>query len=902
MSRSFPLPRRWLVSLALASACGGGETTAPESVPPPGAPVRLEIAPGALLLEGPGAVRQLRAIGRDAQGRAVPVTATFESSRPSVVNVDAAGAARGVARGSARITARANGLVSAPVLAMVATPATGVVVVPDSLAVDPDISPVDPLARPRAGWQYRVRLRGDAPAVGQLLIGDGATPILGRVVAVESAAGIHSVTLELRPLAEVLPDARVEETLPFDPSRATLDPALRSTYRLQRAGTRLEITPTVPGTAEPSVRQGGLRRGGAPQLAFDSVTFRLGPLTCKGRTTVLPRLSLEFPSFSFDPGFSFEIDFDAGQERFEALVVGNLDASVTLKPRLTESFGAELTCKEPDMVRLIIPINGPLSLLVGGYVPIGGGFKLSGSMTVAQFGFDITLGVNPTVRIGLSCASGACLFPNGLEFNPAASARPILPDITSQFRVNLEAYPFATFGLAFGGGRADVWDLVGDLDLIAGQAGFSQTANLAPASVQVADPAYASAYRLAFKGEVGAGESTTEVVEALQELLPLPEFEVPTYEFSIPVSRSPSGALEAAPASVGVDDSVTVTVALDTVTYLDAYAVDRVVVQRSRSLSDGGIELTPLAGPCGEIRPAPGQQALTCRAAFADTGTVELRAFVYPRLFGVALPTPLDLGNDVKASVTVGPGCGVELNETFVDVRSAADLARLANVRRISGSLTIYDYSTRTVEFTCLEEVGGRLRFSNPPATPAPPIQYLFSALRTVGSDLQFSGSSQPLPFAFDVGFPALASVGSVASGVGAFQVFSDSGSVFRIAAPLLATIGNNIQLQGGQLREFRAPALQRVGSNIIVTDMPLFERLLIGPAAVGVSGTLGSSLILARLGSSFTGAALDEIPSGVDVHYASIIDNRGFSDATARAFAQRVGIDTVIVRGNSGP
>ncbi|MEK6689458.1 MAG: Ig-like domain-containing protein, partial [Gemmatimonadota bacterium] len=137
----------------------------------------LEVVPSALLLTGVGAQQQIVAFLVDVSGRRTAVAATFESSNPAVVAVTPAGRVTAAANlGSSQLTARAGALTSAPVLALVAQPAPGALLVSDS-QIEGGIVAVDPAAPYKPGWQYRVRLRGPVPAVGQVVLGTGATPV-----------------------------------------------------------------------------------------------------------------------------------------------------------------------------------------------------------------------------------------------------------------------------------------------------------------------------------------------------------------------------------------------------------------------------------------------------------------------------------------------------------------------------------------------------------------------------------------------------------------------------------------------------------------------------------------------------------------------------------------------------
>jgi uncharacterized protein YjdB len=95
----------------------------------------LVIDKAAVLLPGVGLQAQLTAHVVDAQGAASPVTATWTSSAPAKVSVDASGQLLAKAIGSAQITAEAGGMRSTPTVVTVAEPASGAVIVSDQQVV-----------------------------------------------------------------------------------------------------------------------------------------------------------------------------------------------------------------------------------------------------------------------------------------------------------------------------------------------------------------------------------------------------------------------------------------------------------------------------------------------------------------------------------------------------------------------------------------------------------------------------------------------------------------------------------------------------------------------------------------------------------------------------------------------
>src|SRR5690606_34030600 len=65
------------------------------------------------------------------------------------------------------------------------------------------------------GWQYRVRVTGVAPEVGDVVIGTGAQPLAGRVVQTSDVAGELELTVELLALNQLFTELRIDESIPM---------------------------------------------------------------------------------------------------------------------------------------------------------------------------------------------------------------------------------------------------------------------------------------------------------------------------------------------------------------------------------------------------------------------------------------------------------------------------------------------------------------------------------------------------------------------------------------------------------------------------------------------------------------------------------------------------------------
>jgi uncharacterized protein YjdB len=118
------------------TASSGGITSAPLTITvSAGTAGTLVIDKAAIFLPGVGATAQLTARVVDDRGVSAVVSATWTSSAPADVTVDASGRVIGAAIGSAMIVAESNGRRTTPTLVTVAEPKAGALLVMDAQVV-----------------------------------------------------------------------------------------------------------------------------------------------------------------------------------------------------------------------------------------------------------------------------------------------------------------------------------------------------------------------------------------------------------------------------------------------------------------------------------------------------------------------------------------------------------------------------------------------------------------------------------------------------------------------------------------------------------------------------------------------------------------------------------------------
>lgn len=629
-------------TVAIRAANGSVQSDAVQAMVLSGAaPARLEIVPAAALLTAAGATQPFTVRAFDAQG--APTTATqltWTSNDAAVLAVDSAGVATAQsAPGSAMITASANGIVSPPAVVLVAAPAAQAVLLADSQIVSAPAA-VDPAAAYEPGWQYRVRVRAAAPAVGDIVIGTGEQPLAGRVVQITSLAGGESeITVELMALNQLFTSLRIDESIPM----------------IERVG----------GTAPQSRLPGPLDGMPAHELpagfAVNAETeFTLGRFKCTASGAV-PSLDLPSPDLDITPDLRLQIGYDNGLERLA--VAGTLTADVGYRPTFEAIFTGEATC-ETVLKTFTVPAHGIISFFYGVQVPLGIGFTLDGRLEVAEVGFDIQANATATVELGFSCAGGAsCTGLDTFDMTRDGTLEFIAPDPSEQFRVELGGHAFVYARPFLGSLFTDALSF----EFVDATAGLKQSVDLATTHYQVEDTAYASSFNLQFLATVGAGKDLTAAIQNLGKLLGTDlgaSFNL--IEIDDTLATSPKGTFTITPENVLPGDTTelgemaTFKVELDPVAYLGLYAVDKVEFFWKHDDSTG-FTLGPGRPSCVEVAGSSGKTTFECETDFLEEhlGEQTFHAFVHAELFGVPLPLPLEIAANAAALVEVGGECTV---------------------------------------------------------------------------------------------------------------------------------------------------------------------------------------------------------------------------------------------------
>ncbi len=621
-----------LLSLALA-ACGGG--AAPDE--PTASPARVEILDGAALLTETGQTRALTARVLDSQGREITATVAWESSRPDNVGVSVNGEliAQGTG-GVSQITARVGNLRSAPMLAVHTSVAAGALLLTDEQIVG-DPEETTPGAEPSASNTYRVRLSGMAvPAVGDLLVNTGGKIVVGRVLAVQSADGVHAVTLGLLPLREVFPQLRIDEVIDLAPAEATVPADVLQNYDVQREGSTYRFTPKSGVTASAAVMRPSSQRATSAAAGPVSGTVALPPfkkceatLEGAGGAGSLPVKLSKLPSFSldFNPKLHTRYTPETGLER----MVVSTDATFTADTSLEFSagFDGKLTCTI-ELLVVRIPVGGPVAAFLSGLVTLGAGIELSGKVTLPGAKISNTYERKNTLELGVACAPD-CSLVNTLSDAQVKHTADIQGPDLNDLRVEPSVFGYGLAQLAVG--NPFLTSL--RFNAFFGKLGVAYQTSLASREAQIASAGYQSNYQLAALlkagletdfGQLAAWLGFNGIAENLIEL-------------SAPLATSPSGTVTFDRASFAAGDPVTATVDFDAGSsrFLTLYNIDAVVLMRKTG-NDPAREIA-------RVRPtADGQTRLSIPFTADSAGAEsELHAFVLTRALPLELAA-LELG------------------------------------------------------------------------------------------------------------------------------------------------------------------------------------------------------------------------------------------------------------------
>lgn len=611
-------------------------------------PARIVVTPSSFILTKAGESVQLRAQVLDDKGKVIEgIPVTWSSSDDGVAAVEDGLVTSVTDLGSVQVIATAEGVSSVPVLGILAKPAENATLIGDEHVSAKEagtvLEPVDPTAEYGLGWQYRVTLQSIAPPqIGTVLLNTGELPIGGRVIEASQNGDLVTVMLEVVSPGELFQNLSISEVIPLDNAELRLEETLRQ---------KAEVEKLADGSYQIEMRD--------LQIGFDALTpqqaatsFNLGPFQCKveAQTFTPAMLGLAQGSIkvSFKPNLTFAFVYD--DELKKLAVIGDPKVEVKVSPMLSTEFNGKIECNLA-LTSVKLPIGGPLSLLFGGNVPLGVGFELAAKTVVAQVGYQLILAAQAHIELGVDCsAQGSdgfeCEMLDAFDINADAGGKPVLPDPTKQFRVELGAYAYLFAKLQIGNPFLETLQF----ETVTARLGLRQSFNLSSKEIQIGNSAYRSSYTLASLINVKTGSDVDKFLDLLKITAAKLDLKIETV-----LANSPKGDFVITPSKVkagndvDVGDLATFKVDLDNTSYLGLYQVDRVEFYGVQA--DGGLTLG--APNCTAVNAQTGQTSFSCQAEFREEHVGEQTYYAF--LASTFLPSTvlLEVSADGKATVSV---------------------------------------------------------------------------------------------------------------------------------------------------------------------------------------------------------------------------------------------------------
>ncbi|MCU0938554.1 MAG: SBBP repeat-containing protein [Burkholderiaceae bacterium] len=608
----------------LVAACGGSDSPAPAPIPTPApapapgpapapapapaVPVvtRIEVAPAGAIV-APGATAQFSARVLDQNGNAMNnITVRWRSNKADVT-IDATGKiTAGSAISSAQVTAEVGAITSVPATVMVAAVAPGARMVTDA-EVLADPQPIDAQQTGRPGSRFRITLAGTAPAVGQVVIGSGAKPVAGRVVASTPVAGGNEVVFEVVGLAELFTQARISER--FDATRLPVEfPSGTPTGSTVLADGSVEyrFTLGVPASAPAPVRATSASGGRVTAQGLIKRSFKAGPFRCKVDADAEPQLSAsELQATVVNTMRVVEATFvvDNGATYAKVLAQGDVGLSLNGPIKLKGQLQGSFKCSAA-LVSIPIPLPPAVAVVVTPVIPIGARFGVDGRLNSPALDLTVASEVKQPIAAGFE------MLPDGTFTNLSSLDT---TQLNTTFNWNLSAdstdAAFSFDAGARAGLQADVAitnplvrlaSLLGDFDpnltLVEGFAGFRAVGRLAPVGGQLAAPSQPSLYNVNFLAQLKAGDAVNDALKLIGAAAGATQFASPEVRWEPTLFRSPTGQGRSYLTRYIAGDRVEFLVELDPAT-LSARFLDRDVlpynvkrVEVWRKLDGGGAQ------------------------------------------------------------------------------------------------------------------------------------------------------------------------------------------------------------------------------------------------------------------------------------------------------------------------
>lgn len=481
------------------------DTSAPEATVH-----HILIEPAGALLTAAGESAELTATAYDAEGNPMDVELSWFTEDPDVEVADGLVTALSDV-GSAQVFATAEGVTSPGAFILLADPVEGAVLVPDAAVTDG--FQVDDPADWALGWRYGITVSGmDPPEVGEVVLSSGELPIMGRFVSAQGEAW----TLELIGPDEAFDDFDIQESMSLANVQPVLDPELQGSH---------EVIVDQDGTIRVVPLEGGERDFGPYQC---EVNFSGGSISLGNMQT----------SLTHDLSFEFDWSLADGFQRM--LVLGELELKGEVTATASSAIEGTMSCKA-DVIKIPVPVAGPISAVARPQVELGDGLDFSGKLQVLDMGVKLEAKAGGAFKAGLDCSSGDCDWV--ADFNPTAEARFTTNSMNLaedfRFEASIQKYNYAALQLAIWAGPIELYSLT----LEETKAGIKEEWKLSPNIVQAQNGGFASSEQLAPYVEFGI-PLFAEAQQTLNNITGILKITLPTFTWTytpITLARSPRG-------------------------------------------------------------------------------------------------------------------------------------------------------------------------------------------------------------------------------------------------------------------------------------------------------------------------------------------------------------------------
>ncbi len=525
---------------------------------------RIVVTPAALLFTKAGQSASLHAEAFDADGNPMSnASFTFSSSHPDEVSVDASGRVKAITSvGSTQITVSSGDSSSPPLLVLVAQPSDGTLLVSDAQIVS-EPTPVDPSAAPEPGMQVMATLDGVPDlAPGTLVLAREGKALAGRVVSTQPNGKHTDVVLELVPLVDMFSQLKLDAGWDLD---------------LQTLADQLAIAQMA--TAPPP----------GVGVSKNPLDFDLGPLKCTaaiGVTGVTIQTTFRVtPQLHFHAAFEKDENGDWTTAVLE--LTGSIKTTGTASVKVAPGVTASLSCKL-KLGEFIIPIGGPLAVVIGPRIPVGVklGVKAAAMIAQVEFGgkaeesadFDLGIsgGTNGTGDIASVSLGDPHFEPIAPPNNDSLLGAELTLDVGAYAGLSV-TFLKLSLAEAFGGARAKY--------------------QLKPLAIQLGDSSFANKYEVnAPVITIGPGK---DLRRALSWVGGAVNFNVMYSNDGLPIGRSPFGKFTADKMEMAVGDTLHTNITLDpsATKFLGISNVSGIHIYRIDAGSSNPNEVSYMAGP-----------------------------------------------------------------------------------------------------------------------------------------------------------------------------------------------------------------------------------------------------------------------------------------------------------------